>query len=143
MSLLLQDSWLLSQSREESKKDQDSYIAKVQGRINLIRGHVLAVVNDTMSQCKDCIDANDYGKARVVIEDAQNIVHQNQVPLGDHLFKQYCDQLKQLSEEVAIKDAALQKEMEDARRQAALNEQINFRQAQESERSQRINDLLD
>ena len=80
---------------------QSNYIEVINRRRSIIRSHTEAVVNDAIAKARSYNDQGRFDKARDVIETAALTVNENQMHLGDELFKEYSSKLKLLTEEIA------------------------------------------
>jgi hypothetical protein len=85
------------QEPSAQQAEEPSAIDKVTRKINIVRGHTKAVVDDAVAKAQSCISQGQFDKAKETVETAQRAVNENQMQLGDELFKQYDTQLRKSS----------------------------------------------
>ncbi|MHC4396324.1 MAG: hypothetical protein ACYS1A_11785 [Planctomycetota bacterium] len=82
----------------EPVKKQDRNV-EVGGRSKNIRqSYTRAVVEDSVIKAQDYVNQGKFYKAKEALEFAERIVNENRMYLGDEFFRQYSEQLKQLTE---------------------------------------------
>ncbi len=118
-------------------------IDKATRKMNIVRGHTKAVVDDAVAKAQSCISQGQFDKARETVEQAQRTVNENQMQLGNELFKQYDTQLKQLSEEINNGQTAKEQQMKEQKQAEAITAQEVYRKQTEIERQKRIEELMD
>ena len=132
-----------AQDFAEPAQGGDGYINEINRRRSVIRGRVKAVVSDANTKAQECIGKNEFEKAKEAVEGAERIVYENQVQLGDYLFKEYTGQLKLLSERIAEGQKAQSQQREEEKRVRAEEAQQEYKGRMEVERAKRIANLLD
>jgi general secretion pathway protein D len=118
-------------------------IDKVTRKMNIVRGHTKAVVDDAVAKAQSCISQGQFDKAKETVEEAQRTVNENQMQLGNELFKQYDTQLKQLSEEINNGQTAKEQQLKEQKQAEAITAQEQYRKQTEIERQKRIDELMD
>jgi tetratricopeptide (TPR) repeat protein len=121
---------------------EGGYIEVINRRRNSIRSYTKAVVDDAAGKAQAYMSQGKFDEAKAAVETAEQIVNQNQLDLGDELFKLHSNGLKQLREQIAsakqVKDLAL----EQQKRKEAIEAQQQFREQMEADRQERIKTLL-
>jgi type II secretory pathway component GspD/PulD (secretin) len=120
-----------------------SYIEVVNRRRNILRGHTRAVVNDAVAKAQDYISQGEFDKAKEAVETAERAVNENQLHLGDDLFKQYRSDLKQLTEKIVRGRSEKARQLQKQKRLEAIEAQRRYREQVEADRSKRISELTD
>ena len=122
---------------------EDTYIEQITKKRNIIRTYTGTVVNNATTKANSLINQGQFDKAKKEIEAAEFTVNENQIHLGDALFKEYSSKLKALKSEIVEKqnEKALQDEQE--KRKAATEAQNKFRQQMEADRQNRISQLME
>jgi len=118
-------------------------IDKVTRKMNIVRGHTKAVVDDAVAKAQSCISQGQFDKAKETVEEAQRTVNENQMQLGNELFKQYDTQLKQLSEEINNGQTAKEQQLKGQKQAEAITAQEQYRKQTEIERQKRVEELMD
>jgi len=67
---------------------------------NVIRSYTKAVVDDALVKSQNYIDQSKFDRAKETVEAAEQIVNKNHLYLGDELFRQYSNMLKQQAEKI-------------------------------------------
>jgi len=127
---------------EASGPDTGSYIDVVKRKRNILRGHTKAVVDDAVSKAQTYISQKQYVKATEAVEAADRVVNENYLQLGDYFFNLYSSQLKQLKEAIDRGQAEQKQLQAKTRYYEATMAQAEFRKRMETERQNRINELL-
>ncbi len=130
------------QAEPEPATEEASAIDKVARKINIVRGHTKAVVDDAVAKAQSSISQGQFDKAKEAVETAQNTVNENQMQLGDELYKRYDTQLKQLSEEIAKGQTAKEQQLKEQKQTEAIAAQDQYRKQTEIERQKRIDELM-
>jgi general secretion pathway protein D len=121
---------------------RESYIEVVNRKKNLVRGHTKAVVNEAASKARGYINTHQFEKAEEAAAAAQRIITENQLYLGKELFNQYKTELGQLREQIAqSKEAKVERDAQ-ARQQASIQAQEDYRLRMEADRKKRIAELM-
>jgi type II secretory pathway component GspD/PulD (secretin)/tetratricopeptide (TPR) repeat protein len=127
----------------EPAPEEDSYIAAVNRKRNILRGHTRAVVNDAIANGQNYISRGEFDKAREAVETAERTVNENYLQLGEHLFKQYGSELKQLTEKIIQGENEKVQKLQEQMQLEAIEAQQRFREQMEADRDKRISDLMD
>ncbi|MDT8303576.1 MAG: hypothetical protein RQ760_19000, partial [Sedimentisphaerales bacterium] len=122
---------------------QSSYIDVINRKRNIIRSHTKAVVSDAAAKAGDFISKAEFEKAKNAVETAALTVNKNQMHLGDELFKEYSSALKVLSEEISVKEAEKNRQLEQEKRTQAAEANLQFRNQMEVDRERRIAELME
>jgi tetratricopeptide (TPR) repeat protein len=127
----------------EPVTSEGPYIEVINRKRNIMRSHTMAVVNDAVAKAESYVKEGKFDKAKEVVATAELTVNQNEMELGDELFKQYSGVLKKLSED--IDQAEKQKTMasEEEKRRAATEAQRSFREQMEIDKQKRIDTLME
>ena len=88
------------------------------------------------------MEQGQFDKANKEVEAAEYTVNENQIHLGETLYKEYSGKLKALTEEIAVKQNEKTLQDEEAKRKAAIEGQNRFREQMEVDRQKRIADLM-
>ncbi len=121
---------------------EGGYVEVINRRRNILRSHTSAVVNDAVNKAEVHIDNGDLDAAREAIGEAERLVNDNHLHLGDEVFNQYTDQLITLSERIAKLKAEQVQTLEEQRRADAIEAQRVYRDQMELDRSRRIEELM-
>jgi len=122
---------------------QENYIQMISRKRNLLRGHTKAVVNDAIDKARQYIGEGEFSKAQKSVDNAKRTVTQNQLHLGDGLYKQYLGSLNELRELIADEQEQKERQLAEERRLSAIKAQEKYRTRMSLERSRRINELMD
>jgi len=120
-----------------------SYIQKVNRKRDIRRSYTRIVVNDAVAKARDYIIQDEYDKAKEVVETAKRTVYGNQLDLGELLYKQYDSQLKEMTDEIALRQNERTKLLEKEKRAAAMVAAREHRTQMESDRERRIAELME
>jgi len=121
---------------------KDSYIEVVNRRRNILRGHTRAVVNDAVAKAQDYISQGEFDKAKEAVQTAERAVNENQLHLGDELFKQYSSELGQLSEKIVQGRDERTRQLQEQKRLEAIEAQRRYREQMEADRNKRTGELM-
>ena len=121
---------------------EGTYIEQITKKRNIIRTYTATVVNNATTKANSFISQGQFDKAKKEVEAAQFTVNENQIHLGDALFKEYSDRLKALTSEIAAKQNEKAQQDEQEKRVAATEAQNKFRQQMEIDRQNRISELM-
>jgi len=119
-----------------------SYIEQINKKRNILRTYTGTVVNNAIAKASSYMNQGQFDKAKKEIEDAEFTVKENQIHLGDALFKEYTSKLKALSDEIVEKQNQKAQQDEKEKREAAIEAQNQFRKQMEIDRQKRISDLM-
>ncbi len=127
----------------EPLTSEGPYIEVVNRKRNIVRSHTSAVVNDAVAKAQSYASQDKFDKAKDVIATAEFIVNQNQMQLGDELFKQHSSALEQLSEKIDQAEEERTIASEQERREAAIEAQRAFREKEQMEIDRQIKTLME
>jgi len=85
----------------EPVKKQDLQVEVVSRSKNIQHSYTKAVVDDTVNKTKDYMGQGKFYKAQETVEAAEKVVIENRIYLGDELFRQYTQKLKELTEVIS------------------------------------------
>ena len=85
----------------EPVKKQDSQIEVTSRSKSIQYSYTRAVVADAVTKAQDYMSQGKFYKAQETVETAENVVNENRIYLGDELFRQYSQQLKELTEAIS------------------------------------------
>jgi len=85
----------------EVVKKQELQIESVSRPKNIQDSYTKAVVGDVVSKVQDYMSQGKFYKAQEAVEGAEKVVNENRIYLGDELFGQYRQQLKELAEAIS------------------------------------------
>ncbi|MGB2864048.1 MAG: hypothetical protein WBC05_12030, partial [Sedimentisphaerales bacterium] len=121
---------------------EGSYIEQINIKRNILRTYTGTVVNNAITKANSYMDQGQFDKAKKEIESAEFTVNENQIHLGDELFKEYSSKLKTVADEIVRKQAEKAKQVEQEKRKAAIEAQNRFREQADIDRQKRISDLM-
>jgi Flp pilus assembly secretin CpaC/tetratricopeptide (TPR) repeat protein len=121
---------------------QGTYIEQINKQRNILRTYTATVVNNAISKANSYMVQGEFDKAKQEIEQADFTVNENQIYLGDELYKEYKSKLKNVSDEITQKQSLKTQQEEQAKRQAAIESQNEFRKQMELDRQKRISELM-
>jgi type II secretory pathway component GspD/PulD (secretin) len=122
---------------------EGAYIEVINRKRNIRRSHTRAVVNDAVAKVQNYISQDEFDKAKEEVERAERIVNEYQLDLGDELFRQHSDELKQLAEKIAQEQDKRARQLQEQKRLEAIEAQRQYREQMEADRSKRIAELMD
>lgn len=128
---------------ETDSRGEQGYIAVVNRRRNILRSHIRAIVNDTVAKAESYISEGEFNKAEVAAASAEREVIDNQLYLGEQLYKQYTNQLSRLNERMSQAKRAKTEQLAQERRLAAINAQQEYEERLAVERAARIAELME
>ncbi|MDH4241013.1 MAG: hypothetical protein OEW48_15750, partial [Phycisphaerae bacterium] len=120
-----------------------SYIQKVNRKRDIRRDYTRVVVNDANSKAHSYISQNEFDKAKEVVEAAQRVVYENQLDLGELLFRQYDSQLKEQADEIALREKEMAEQLAQNKRIAAIDAAQKRKTQMEADRKRRIEELME
>ena len=121
---------------------QEEFIQEIQRKRNVLRSHTLAVVNDAFEKANQYMAEGDYDNAIKAVEEAERVVNQNQLHLGEELYTDYDTQLNQLSQTVAERKVEYETELAAQRESEAITAQESYRAEMAADRASRIVELM-
>ncbi len=127
----------------EPVTSEGGYIEVINRKRNVIRSHTRAVVNDAIAKAQSYVSQGKFDKAQEVVASAELVVNNNQMYLGNEIFKQYINTLQQLNEQVTKAEQKGTAKQEAVRRQNAIEAQRRFRGQMEIDRLKRIKMLME
>ena len=127
----------------ETTDDKAGYIEVINRRRNILRSHTRAVVNDTVAKALEYISGGEFDKAKEAVETAKRVVNENQIYLGEDVFRHYCSVLGQLTEQITEQQNNRAEHLQQQRQKEAVEAQRLYRQRMETDRSKRIAELMD
>jgi len=122
---------------------EGSYIEVINRKRNIRRSHTRAVVNDAVAKVQNYISQDEFDKAKEEVERADRIVNEYQLDLGDELFRQHNDELKQLAEKIVQEQDKRAWQLQELKRLEAIEAQRRYRDQMEADRSKRMAGLMD
>jgi len=134
---------LTGPERVEVSRGQSSFIDVILRKRNILRSHTKAVVENALRKADEYANKAEFDKAKRAIASALSTVNENEIHLGDVLFKEYTDKLKAKSEEISAAQTAADQQMEEKRRIEAIEAERKLRDEMERDRQRRIAELLD
>ncbi len=133
---------MIATENVESVSGQGSYIDAVNQKRNIIRSHTKAVVSNAIAKAQTYMDQNKFDLAKNEIQKAEIIVNQNQMYLGDELYNQYKAQLQISSDLILQREKIQTQQQEQAKREASMEAQRQYREQMEIDRQNRIDELM-
>jgi len=122
---------------------EGTYIEQITKQRNILRTYAGTVVNNAVTKANNLMNEAKFDKAKQEVEDAEFVVNENQIHLGEALFKEYSDKLKTLTETIAEKQAQQTQQAEQEKRKSAIEAQQRFREQMEQDRQKRIAELME
>ena len=122
--------------------NQGNYIEQINKKRNILRTYTGTVVNNAIAKANSLMVQGEFDKAKKEIEQAQFTVNENQIHIGEALFKEYSGKLKTVSDEITGKQGESARQAEEAKRKAAIDAQEQFRKQMEADRKKRISELM-
>jgi tetratricopeptide (TPR) repeat protein len=121
---------------------QGGFIEVINRRRNIIRSHMQAVVSDAADRAQTFMAQGEFEKAREPIDEAQRLVNQNQLHLGDELYRQHSGRLSGVLEAIGQAEVARDQQLAEQKRMEAVEAQQRLRREAETDRQQKIDELL-
>ncbi len=121
---------------------QGGFIEVINRRRNIIRSHMEAVVNDAVNRAQTFMAQGQFEQAREPIDEAQRLVNQNQLHLGDDLHRLHSSRLGGVLESIAQAKVERDKQLAEQKRLEAIEDQARLREQAEADRQQRIDELM-
>ncbi|MCK4294225.1 MAG: hypothetical protein KAY65_13585, partial [Planctomycetes bacterium] len=128
--------------RVEASTSKVGYIELILRRRKILRSHTKAVVEDALNKAKSYVEEDDFEKAKRAIETAEFTVNENQVHLGDALYKEYNSRLKEKAGEILRKEDERNRELADQKRRDAIKAERRLRSEMETDRQESITELM-
>jgi Flp pilus assembly secretin CpaC len=122
---------------------EGTYIERKIRERNILRTYTATVVNDAADKAARYMAEDDFAKARQAVNNAEYVVNENQIDLGDELFKAHSTRLRTLMSEIAAREAAKARLLAEEKRAKAAEDQRQRRTLMEIERENRIAELLE
>jgi hypothetical protein len=95
---------------------EETYIEITNRKRSIRQSHTKAVVNDATAKVQNYISKYEFDKAKAEVERAERIVNEYQLDLGEELFKQRSEELKQLAETIAQQQDIRAQELQEQKR---------------------------
>ena len=127
----------------EPVASKDTYIEVINRKRNIRQSHTSAVVNDAVAKVQNYISQDEFDKAKEEVERAERIVNEYQPDLGDELFRQHSGELKQLADKIVQEQDKRIQQLQEQKREEAIEAQRRDREQMEADRSKRIAELMD
>ena len=122
---------------------EGTYIEQITKQRNILRTYTGTVVNNAVTKANNLINEGKFDKAKQEVEAAEFVVNENQIHLGEALFKEYSDKLKALTEKIAEQQAQQTQQEGQEKRKSAIEAQQSFREQMEQDRQKRIAELME
>ncbi len=122
---------------------EGTYIDQINKTRNIIRDYTRTVVNDSVAKAQSYVEEGNCVKAKEAIANAEFIVKENRIQLGEELYKEHTDRLKTASDYIAVKEKEQTLQKEQEKRQAAMKSQEQFREQMETDRQKRVAELME
>jgi len=122
---------------------EGTYIEQITKQRNILRTYTGTVVNNAVTKANNFMNEGKFDKAKQEVEAAEFVVNENQIHLGEALFKEYSSKLKALTETIAEKKAQQTQQAEQEKRESAIEAQKRFREQMEQDRQTRIAELME
>jgi len=106
-------------SGSEAGTEPSSFIEVINRRRNIIRGHVEAVVSDAVNRAQERMAQGQFDEADEAVSSAQVVVDDQQLHLGDELYRRYAGQLAAVRDRVARAREARAKQLAQEKRVAS------------------------
>ena len=122
---------------------EGTYIEQITKQRNILRTYTGTVVNNAVTKANILMNEGKFDKAKQEVEAAEFVVNENQIHLGEVLFKEYSGTLKALTEKIAENQAQQTQQAEQEKRKSAIDAQQSFREQMEQDRQTRIAELME
>ena len=122
---------------------EGTYIEQITKQRNILRTYTGTVVNNAVTKANNLVNEGKFDKAKQEVEAAEFVVNENQIHLGEALFKEYSEKLKALTGKIAEKQAQQTQQAEQEKRKSAIEAQQRFREQMEQDRQKRIAELME
>jgi len=122
---------------------ESDYIEIINRKRGIIRSHTRAVVNDAIAKARSYNDQGRFDMAKNVVGTAGLTVNQNQMHLGDSLFKEYTGLLKALTEEIVAREKEEIRQAEQEKRQASTEARLRYIEQMEMDREKQIAEMME
>ena len=130
-------------SANDSGAEPSSFIEVINRRRNIIRGHVEAVVGDAVNRAQERMAQGQFDDADEAVAGAQAVVDDQQLHLGDEMYKRYAGQLTQVRDRIGRAREARAKQLAQEKRMGSAEAARDYRKRAETERQQKIDELLE
>ncbi|MHC4368503.1 MAG: hypothetical protein ACYSW8_12915, partial [Planctomycetota bacterium] len=122
---------------------EGSYIERMNKKRNIIRTYTATVVNDAAVKARAYMGKGNFEKAKQAVALAASVVNENQIHLGEELFKSHSIKLRAMSDDIGAIEAETARLAAQQKREAAAADQRKFREQMEIDRQERIAELLE
>ncbi len=126
----------------ESVTEEGSFIEQVNRKRRIRRSYTKTVVEDANDKALSFLSEGEFDKAKKAVERAERVVNENQLDLGDELFKQYSSKLKQLTGKIVAEENKKAEQLRIEKGKAAIEAQKEYRIKIETDRARRIEELM-
>jgi len=133
---------VVKEGQAEAPAEKGGYIDVILRKRNILRSHTKAVVEDAMRKADAYLGQGEFEKAKKGIETAQFTVKENEIHLGDSLFKEYSSKLEVKSGEISSGEEAWNRAGQERARSEAIESQRKLRGQMETDRQKRISELM-
>jgi len=123
--------------------EQGGSIEAINRRRNIVRSYTEVIVNEAVTQAQRLMGQGQFDAATDRVNDAQRMVNEAQFSLGDELYKQYTQRLNQTAERIGQARIERGKRLAEQQRKDAAQAQSDLRSQAETDRQNRINELMD
>ncbi|MFZ0033987.1 MAG: hypothetical protein WAK60_03225 [Sedimentisphaerales bacterium] len=127
----------------EAVTAEGAYIEVINRKRDIRRSHARAVISDAVAKVQNYISQDEFDKAKEEVEQAERVVNEYQMDLGDELFGQHSSELKQLAEKIAQEQDTRAQQLQEQKRLEAIEAQRQYREQMEVDRSKRVAELMD
>jgi Flp pilus assembly secretin CpaC len=127
----------------EPVASKQTYIEVINRKRTIRQSHARAVVNDAVAKVQNYISQDEFDKAKEEVERAERIVNEYQLDLGDELYKQRSNELKQLTEKIVQEQDKRGQQLQEQKRLEAIEAQRRDREQMEADRRRRIAELME
>ena len=133
---------VVREGQAEAPAEKGGYIDVILRKRSILRSHTKAVVEDAMRKADAYLGQGEFEKAKTAIETAQFTVKENEIHLGDSLFKEYSSKLEVKSGEISSGEEAWNRAAQERARSEAVESQRKLRDQMETDRQKRISELM-
>ena len=117
-------------------------IEAINRRRNIIRTYVESVVNDAVNQAERLLARGEFDAAAERVGAAQRVVNENQLYLGDELYRRHTQRLNDVARRNSEARTVREKQLDEQKRLESADAQRRMRGQAEIDRQQRIDELL-
>ena len=141
-----------------AEQEQDGYIGVINQKHDILKSYTKAVVTEATTKGREYLSKGEFDKAKESLEAAERTIRNNELHLGEELYRQYSSELRLLSDEIeqartVQAEIDAQKKQRDAldmwesnRRQMELDKQRSIKELKQSalvfQKQQRYSEAL-